>query len=427
MADGKKQREKSPRGRLQRPNLDAFYNQRIADLHPGSFEFRILLVRAEAPKAERVMALDRATTILDWEDGGDTVSATLTLRRPFHLKPDSLPVLRGDGVRLEFMFGGRWRRLWDLKVMGDPGVNLASGEITCELGDDLYPLKKNERDWDDFKKSKKGAKRKGWTADEITRFVCRKERVRVGKLAKGTVRFELKKLKGMSGLEVIRRAWARERKETERKFITKMQMGKLQVLPVRRPGTLLVIKGIETEATVAGQAKQQRPATVIEAKGRRKGTSGKDGKLEVTVSRPKVVARLGRVVKEKDFGRVESLEDLRTQAKRYLAAQLKVQRTATISMPGVPFIEKGSTLKWLIEEPGWHGKTALAKRPKDRSFVFVTNASHSLSPTSHTTTCEVNQEDIYYEDAKQRDEAERKKKDRERKGRQTKKQEEGGE
>lgn len=425
MADGKKQREKSPRGQLQRPNLDAFYNARIADLHPGDYDFRILLVRPEEPKEDRVRSLSRATTILDWEDGGDTTTGTITLRRAFHGRAGSLPILRGHGVRLEFFFGGRWRRLWDLSVLGDPQVNLATGEVTCELGDDLYPLKKNERDWDDFKKSKKGPKRKGWTADEITRFVCRKERVRVGKLAKGTKRFEMKKLKGMSGLEVIRRAWARERKETERKFIVQMQMGKLQVLPMRRPGTLLVVKDIETEAILSGQAKQKRPATVIEAKGRRRGESGKDGKLEVTVSRPKIVARLGRVVKTHDFGRVDSLDDLRTQAKRFLAGLLKVQRTATITMPGVPFIEKGSTLKWIIEEPGWHGKTKLAKRPKDRAYVFVTNASHSLTPTSYITTCEVNQEDIYYEDAKQRDEAERDKKDGERKGRQNQDQEGG--
>ena len=420
MPDAKKQRENSPRGRLQRPNLDAFYSQRIADLHPGDYEFRILLIRSGVPKADRTTPLDRSTTMLEWEDGGDTLAGSMTLRRPYRLKPQSLPVLRGDGVRLEFYFGGRWRRLWDLRVMGEPQVSLSTGEVTCELGDDLYPLKKNERDGEDFKKSKKGAKRKGLTADEITRFVCRKERVRVGKLAKGTVRMELKKLKGMSGLEVIRRAWARERKETERKFIVRMRFGKLEVLPMRRPGTLLVVKGIETEATLEGQAKQDTPATVIEAKGRRKGSSGKDGKLEVKVLRPKVVARLGRVVKEKDFGRVESEEDLRTKAKRFLAAQRKVQRSASISLPGVPFIEKGSTLKWIIEEPGWHGKTTLAKRPRDKSFVFVTSSQHSLTPTGYTTSCEVNQEDIYYEDAKQRDEAERDKKRQERKGREQK-------
>lgn len=414
---GKKERAKSPRGQLQRPNLSRFYNRRIRDMHPGEFDFRILLIRPGAPKGNRVRPLDQETTSLEWSDEGGALNGMLTMRRPWRLKQSSLPVVRGDGIRLQFFWGGRWRRLWDMQVQGIPSVDLAAGEVTAELADDLYLLAKTELDWDDFKKSKKGAKRKGWTADEVTRYVCRRLRVRPGKIARGHKRFEMKKLKKMSGLEVIRRAWAHERKETHRKFVVKMRNGRVNVLPMRRPGTLLVLDGIEVEASTAGNPKRKRPATVIEAKGRRKGTSGKDGKLEVTVSRPKVVARLGRVVKQRDYGRVESRDDLRTKAKRDLARELKVQRTATISLPGVPFIEKGSALRWLIDEPGWHGKTKLAKRPKDRSFVWVVNAQHYLSAGTYTTTCEVNQEDIYYEDAKRRDEAARKDKDRERKGR----------
>lgn len=413
---GAKQRENSKRGQLRRPNLSRYYGKKAVDLHPGRYDFRVRLIRPALTGPERVTPLGRKSISVEWSDEGDTLAGSITMRRPFRLKPGSLPISRGDGVRLEVKWGGKWKTLWTLWVQGEPEVSLATGEVTCELGDELFPLKKNERDWE-FKKTKKGPRHKGWTADEITRFACKSERVRIGKLAQGTKRFELKKMKKASALEVIRRAYAHESNRTGRKFLVRMRNGKIEVLPLRRPGTLYVIRGVELEASTSGTAKQEHPATVIEAKGRLRGNNGKDGKLKVTVARKGAVRRFGRVVQEKDFGRVDSEDDLRTQAKRYLAGQLKVTRSATLTLPGIPFIEKGSTLRWVIGEPGWHGMTKLAKHGRDKSICFVTSAQHSLTPESYTTTVQVNQEDVYYADAKRRDEEDRNEKRQQRKAR----------
>jgi hypothetical protein len=417
-SNGARQHANSKDGQLRRPNLSRFYGKKVADLHPGNYDFRIRLIRVAVTGKGRITTLNRNATSVEWNDEGDTLSGSITMRRPWRLKPGSLPVSRGDGVRLEVKWAGKWTELWTLWVAGEPEVSLAGGEVNCELADELFPLKKNERDWE-FKKAKKGPRRKGWTMDEVVRFVCRSERVRPGRIAQGAKRFEIKKMKKASGLEVIRRAVAQEANKTGRKFLIQMHKGKLDVLPLRRPGTLFVINGVELEASTTGEAKQKHPATVIEAKGRLKGNDGKDGKLKVTVSRQGAMRRFGRIVKEKDYGRVDSKENLREEATRDLAGELKVTRTATLSLPGIPFLQKGSTLRWVIGEPGWHGKTQLAKASRDKSYAFVTSAQHSLTPQSYSTTVQIDQADLYFEDAQRQDEESRNDKRNQRKNRQT--------
>lgn len=419
---GAKERANSTKGQLRRPNLDRYYGKKAADLNPGHYTFRATLIRTALQGPGRETPLDPKAVLIDWTDEGDAFTANATLRRPFRLQPGSVPIERGDGIRLETRWSGQWKELWTLWVRVEPEVNLSTGEVSCELGDELFPLKRTQRDWE-FKSTKKGPKRHGWTADEVAREVGKVDRVRIGKLAKGTKRFEMKKVKKASGLEVIRRAYAHESNKTGRKFLIRMKGGKLDVLPLTRPGTLYVINGVELEAELTSTPKNPHPATVIEAKGRLRGDSGKDAKLKATIAREKAVRRFGRVVKQHDFGRVKSQADLETQAKRLLAGELKVTRSASITMPGIPFLEKGSTIRWVIGEPGWHGTTTLAKHGRDKSICFVTASSHSLSPEAYTTTVQVNQEDVYYEAAKQEDEEARKEKRRKRdsKGKEPKK------
>lgn len=409
MADGRGERAKSARGRLRRPNLNLLYNRRVRPIRPGEYDFRIILIRPELPRHRRFTALNRQSVSLDWGDEGDTLDGTLTLMRSEPENYQSVPIERGHGIRLMVKRGDRFYRLWDMKVLGQPEVDRASGQVTLTLGDSLYVLKKAKRDWPGFTKRKEGPKKDGWTADEIARYVCRKLRVRIGKLAKGSERFELKEkdLKELSGLDVIRKAYAKEKGETGRKFIMRLRDGKLVVVPFHRPGVTYVIGGIEQSISFTGKPKSDTPATVIEAKGRLKGETGKDAKVETTVFRPQAVSRLGRVVKEKRYGKVRSKEHLRTLATRDLAGELKVTRTADITIPGIPFLEKGSAIKWNIKEPGWFGFTKLSKRPRDKSFCFVTSSSHSLTPTNYTTQISLTQTDPYWEDAKARDEKRR--------------------
>jgi hypothetical protein len=408
---GKKQRAHSERGRLQRPDLSAFYNQRISSIEPGQFTFRTILVRPEQERADRYLTLDRATATLDWGDEeGSVLGGNLTLRRPGPERVAALPVQKGHRIRLQLLWGGRWLRMWDLRVPEVPTVDHKTGTLTVELADDLSALHLNEKEWD-FKKDKQHPG--GWTADQITRFVCRDQRVRVGRLAKATKKIKKLKLKG-SGLEVIRKAWAMEKKETSERYVIRFRDGRLDVLPFARPQTLFVIKGIEKEASDSAESDNQRPITSIKAFGRIK-TGKKQKKIEETVQSKVAIGKFGFAEEERHYGRVDSRAELREEAKRDLASEIKVTRTAVLTLPGIPFLEKGSTILWRTEEPGWVGKIADTNR--DRAFAYVTSSHHTLSSGSYDTEVNLSQDDIYFADRKRRDEARRDEKKKERNGR----------
>lgn len=414
MASGRKQRANSKRGRLQRPDLSEWYDRTLTPIEPGGFVFRSVLVRPEKPREERYMTLDRALTELDWGDqGGSVLTGTMSLRRPGPRRVAALPVQRGHRVRLQLFWGGRWRRQWDMRVAQVPEVDLKTGTLTAPLEDDLNALSQNVKEWD-FKKDKQHPH--GWTADEVTVAVCKDQHVRPGRIAQGTKKITKLKLKG-SGLEIIRKAWAMEKAKTGVRYVVKFNGARLDVLPFRRPDTVYIISAIEKGATTAAEAKTKRPVTQIKAKGRIKGT-GKDKKIEETVRSPVAIAKFGFSEEEKDYGRVNSRADLRQEARRDLAASIKVERTATLSLPGIPFLEKGSCIRWLTNEPGWSGK--VGNTEQDRSYAYVTTAHHTLSPSSYDTEIQINQDDPYFTDRKRRDKERRDKKKQERKGRKPK-------
>lgn len=393
---GKQQRAKSQRGQLQRPDLTAYYNRSIQSIEPGDFAFRHVLVRPEEPPEERYKLLDPATTQSEWSDDGPLLTGSLTLQRPAPEDVASIPIKEGHRIRLQLFWVGRWRRMWDMRVPAIPSVDEKSGSMTVELSDDLTALHLNERQWD-FKQDKQHPD--GWTADEVTRFVCHEEHVPVGQLVQGTYHFKKLKLRG-SGLEAIRKAWAIERHHTLVRFILKFRNGRFSVTPFERPGTLYIVKGVEKEATTQSNQPNSRPVTAIKAKGRIKHKK-KEEKITELVQSKAATDRFGYSQKEKDYGRVKSRADLREQATRDLAKAVKITRTASLILPGVPFLEKGSCIQWRIWEPGWSGK--VGDTDQDRSFVYVTSAQHSILPGSYETTVEVSQNDPYFADRQRRD------------------------
>jgi len=412
-ATGREQRKKTQRAQLRAPNLSAFYDRRISSIEPGEFDFRIVLVRPAQPRESRYLTLTRNTTEVDWSDAeGSTLSGSLTVRRSGVKRINSVPVVRGDRVRLLVHWGGRWRRLWDLRIPDVPPVDLKTGSLSVTLEDDLTPLSLTEREWE-FKKDKRHPD--GWTMDEIIRYVCKKCGVRPGRISEGRRKIKKLKLKA-SGLEVIRKAVALEKEKTAQKFVIRFRDTRLDVLPYRRPGTLYTIKGIEKGGSTQATGKP-RPVTQIVAKGRIR-SGEKTRKVEETIRSVSAIKRFGKIEKEKDYGRVDSRADLREQAKRDLAEAIKLERTATLTLPGIPFLEKGSAVRWVTTEPGWSGKVGDTAR--DRSFAFVTGANHILLPSSYETEITIAQDDPYFEDRKRRDEERRDKKKKERGGRKPK-------
>lgn len=414
---GAEQKANSRRGKLQAPNLGVFYNGQKQTIEPGLFEFQVLLVRPEEPSIPggRYLVLDRSNVSLEWVEGeGSTMTGTLTLRRPTPDAVSAVPVLRGHRVRLRLRWGGKWGVLWDMQVHEPPPTDVGSGTVTVELADPLSALQLNEKEWE-FKKDKQHPD--GWTADQITRFVCQDQKVKVGALASAKVKIKKLKLKG-SGLEVIRRAWAREKKKTGLRYVIRLRDGRMNVVPFGRPGVAYEIKGIEKSAETSATAPTLHPTTSIKAKGHLQGTDGKKRKIEETVQSNSAMARFGFSQKEVDYGKVESRTELREEATRQLSEGLELERAASLTIPGIPFLEKGSQIIWRTNEPGWHGKVGSSNR--DRAFAWATTVSHSLNPASYDTTLTLSQDDIYLKDRERRDEERRDKAEKERSGRKAK-------
>lgn len=400
---GRHQRSRSQKARRRGSNLRHYYNRSARGVTPGEFDFRIQLLRPEFHNSKKKrLGLDRATTSLSWDDESAVMTGGLNLQRPRPSKAHSVPVARGHAIRLAVKMRHHWRRIWDMRVNAEPSPDLLTGNVSVTIADDLEALQRGEENWD-FEKNDQ--RKKGWKAHDVALHVCRKCRVRPGHIAEGTEFLDKIKFTG-SGLEAIKKAYAQESDKTDRKYVIKMVQGKLNVRELKRGRVAYVIKGVATQTTLEGDPKKDRPRTVVKAHGR---VNGK--KETVTVHRKEALRRFGRSVLEKDFGKLDSVSDLRRKASGALRDELRVRRRADITIPGIPFIERGATVRWINHEPGWHGKS---RTSTDLQYAFVKMCNHTLDSSGFWTTMTLTQADPYLIDQRRRDHDSRDKKRRQR-------------
>jgi hypothetical protein len=406
---GRTERDSSAKGKAHKPNLKAFYRGELSDITPGDFEFELALLRGGRSKP---LVLDNVVESFTWEDSEATLQGSVSLRRPDPADPASLPIGKGQLIRCSVRYGGHaWRELWRMRC-DSPVPDPVEGTVTVDLADDMAALSKGERKWT-FRKTKR--RRHGWRCDEIARHVCKELHLHAGKLAKGTKRFDKVVVTG-SGLAVLKDAYKRERDHSARAFVLRLRNGRVEAVPYQRNRVLYVIAEDLQTATQTIEQKD-KPTTVIKARGHiGKGDDRK--KLKATVFDRKVVARLGRLEKEHDYGRVKSRADLLHQARMDLAKEIRAKRTAELTIGGVPFIRRGDGLRWVTKEPGWYGKTT---EVRDRSFVFCTAVSHTVgSGGEYTTTLSIDQDDPFVKDKERREKELRAKKRKARKARKKK-------
>jgi hypothetical protein len=365
------------------------YGSPLTDVRPGEFRFRLILIRPGLANLE----LDEVVESWDWTDDGSVLSGSLTLMRPNPEDPGSLPIGVGQRVRCQVRWAGGRYTLWEMRC-GTPQIDSGESQVTVELRDDMALLSRTRRSWS-FRKTK--ARKRGWYAHEIGREVCRKEGIPIGSLVRGSHRFTLKRKK-TSALDVLREVYGKEREKTGVRFIIRLRNGKVEVLHLQRNVALYVFEE-QIERAMIQQVAAQRPVTVII--GRARIGKGKDAKkIKHTEYRPAIVRRFGRVTEEKDYGRVSSREELRQKVRRDLAKKIRVKRTASLTVPGVPFVRRGDAARWKTFETGWSG-SSLASR--DRSFVYVTSVMHSVSSSGYSMDLDITQEDPYVADDKRRD------------------------
>lgn len=391
-ATGRQQRASSAQGRAHKPDLSAFYNNVLPDMRPGEFEFSLELLRgAGAPPFD----LDPYTEGFDWADEEAVLKGTVNLRRPDPADGNSLPIGQGHRIRCKVAWPGHpFRELWTMRC-AVPQPDPVAGTVTVEVADDLQALRRNKRRWV-FRHTK--ARGRGWRSDEIIRSVAHREGIRLGKIVKGTKRHKKVIVEG-TALDVIKKVMQYERDHTGKAFVVRMRQGRLEVVPYQRNRILYTIADQLEEAALAADQKE-RPFTVLEAKGR-VGKGHDARKVKATIFDRAVVRRWGRVVHSHDFGRVDSRGDLLHRGRRMLAKELRVKRTAELTVPGIPFIGRGDTMRWRTNEPGWHGATS---EVRDRSYVFVTKTSHTVaSGGEYTSTFGIAQDDPFLKDQERRE------------------------
>jgi hypothetical protein len=385
---GKTERRKTRHGQAHRPNLTRFYRGTLADITPGEFSFRLDMLRPGRKPVE----LDPYVESFEWVDEEAQLTGTLSLAQ--HDPAEPVPIGRGFTVRCRVRWGRGWYEVWRMRA-GRPESDPIGATVTLPLTDDLDALDRNRRDWR-FRKTH--ARGRGWRADEIAAVVCRREHVRVRHLARGTKRLRKLARDHTSGLQVIKAAYAAEREESGRAFIIRMRGGRLEVTPFQRNRVLYVLRG-QIETALLSSEGSDRPVSVIEATGHTQ--KGKKGKVKVTVGSRSVARRFGRVVQEKDYGRVDSAAHLRAKARRDLAKAIRLRRTANLTFPGIPFIRRGDGMRWVNTEPGWHGPSADSR---DRTYVYVTAVRNQVGASGeYTTDLDVSQVDPFVKDRERRE------------------------
>lgn len=394
---GREQRKRTHSGRARQPALDRFYRFALPSITPGDFIFELTLLRPRRPS----LSLDRYCEDFEWNESSSEMTGSLHLRRPDPEKPASLPIERGHRVRCRVRWEGAWYELWTMRCK-PPKVAPEEGSVTVELADDMDLVKRGRRDWS-FRKTKH--RTFGYFPEEIVRLVCRRMGIRMGAIAKGRHRISNLHLKNASPLDVFRRAYQHEREKTGRSFVIRIRNGRVEIVPLKRNPLVYVLARQIQSAMIAQEPASEQPATVLTGRGRiGKGKEAK--KVSHTAFDRKVVERLGYVHRDHNYGRVDTIAELRAKVNRDLAKALKVDRTVTITHAGIPFIRRGDGARLDMPREGFTGSQA---------FVYATTASHQVRAGDYTSTWEFTTDDPFVKLKEEAEKAAREVKRRERK------------
>lgn len=392
---GRTERRASRTRRSRTPDLHRFYRRRLPDITPGDFDFELALLPGRGLPPRRI---DTVCESFEWNDAGPVLDGSISLRRPDPDSPASLPVGRGMLVRCRVNWKGRWYELWRMRC-GVPETDVAAGAISVPLSDDLAGLSRDERQWA-FRKTKR--RKHGYYLHDVVVAVCRACGVKPGKIVRGTKRLDRIVMKG-SGLAVLRKAIEQEEKESGRRLVLRMRNGRLDLLPYERNRILYIFGAQLAEAAVAQTAKD-RPVTVITGTAR-VGRGKETKKVKLTEFRRDIVRRFGYIKREKSYGRVKTRSGLLHLIRRDLAAEIRIVKAATVTLPGVPFIRRGEGCRLDLPREGFEGK---------RAFVFVVRASHRVTAAEYTMDCDLVTVDPFLQYKEEQEKEARKKKRRER-------------
>lgn len=385
----RKAAQKTGAGAARKEALPNYWLKNLPDLNFGEEVFRLTCFRPERnDPSERSVSVDHLVDSVTWEDAEPILKGTITMTKQEGKRP--LGIAEGHIIRCEAAphEGGKFRVIWDMRIM-DSGITASSGGHSFSLADEMAWLSKSRDDWQ-FKKSKTSKQSdshthrpQGWTADQITKQVCRRYGVRVDKLAKGTKKINNITEKNTSPLAIIMRAYSLERAYSGRRFIIRFRHGKLQVLALRNSRTLLLMGGSLLDATInrtikKGLATAAHVTATVKGKSKGKKAS-KHSKLEIDVVAHAGAARYGYIRKTihlKDP--VGTKAEARREAKRELAKTMLPNREVSFTHPGITSTWRGDAVKLQLPELGL------------QEIVYIKSVVHTVSAGEYTmdVTCQ---------------------------------------
>lgn len=331
---------------------------------------------------------------------GESFSARVA-KNATYLNPGAM----GSQIICQVGYGNTYTNLWIMRVV--PGYNqdvaetvtLSDGSWTLTLADDLWTLAQNVADYK-YAKGKK-TRKNGWRADEIAHDLCRRYRIPVRTLVRGTSYFALTAAQTTltSPIHVITEAYQEETKRTGRTFVIRwgtpnkqFPSGALEVVPMRRNRLLYALREQLIDATL-GRSQSTDYATLIEARGQiavGTGKKQKTQKVSCVVKNDRAIKRNGFVRKTINFGKVSSEAELRVLAQRMLAVRLTPVRSAELTHPGIATIRRGDAIRINLPEEGYtnvsllsyatpankvQGAALRAAEKKDPSLFHLADAS----------------------------------------------------
>lgn len=364
---GAVKRKKSGKGSMRDGEVRNLWTKPANPITFGREQFRFVLHR----RARRLPSLniDPYVGPFRWGRDGDRRIGQMSFLAPMTGRRAS-EFAHGDVVQCDIRVDGApWRLLWRLMVR-DPSHAIAAGTVTVQLASRLSGFEQSDVSFK-FKRDREHPQ--GWTADEITRAVGRRFRVRVGRLVRATHRIRKLVEKRASPMDVVKRAWNAERLHTGRRFNIDGSRGILEVLELREPRYMLLLGPTIIDATIDRSFRNVASAVVVSTTVRRRGRRSR--KLEVKVVSNDRVRRYGYIVKHVKPRSDEDLDtpdELRRYAQRVLARVMRPKQDLTFSHAGIPWLDRGDALRITIAEADLD------------AICFVKDVQHDVSPGSYT-------------------------------------------
>ena len=320
------------RGRLRRQAPRNFWLRPAQRVHIGQEQFRVIALRGQGKSN---LTLDPIVENVSWEDASALMEGDLQVREPAYR---TTPLDLGEGHRIRLDWSptpdAPFRPLWLMRIQSK-SVAVGGGGLTFRLANDLAHAQRSKLSFK-FKKNKQHPN--GWTADQITRQVCRQAGVPYGKLPKG--RFRIKNLVATtSPLDMVNRAWTKERTNTGRRFVISYRLGRLTITPFVRSRYLTMIGDMVLDASFE-RVMREDFATLLDVKATG-GTRKHKRNIKVRVSSPGQRSRYGTIIRLVTAKDANTPAEARAYGRRQLAKIARPTRTLIVTHPGIATLWRG--------------------------------------------------------------------------------------